>query len=109
MRHADAILRFLDSLGRASDGQFYLGLFHSLPRESFAILAVDGEVTRDAADALALDLRYLTELDLYPTLLFGLLDPAGAARQAHATATILERSGVQSQRVDADPATLGDS
>ena len=109
MRHADVILRFLDSLGRASDGQFYLGLFHSLPRESFAILAVDGEVAHDNADALALDLRYLTQLDLYPTLLFGLLDARGASRQAHATATILERSGVSSVRLDADPATLATS
>ena len=109
MRPTDVILRFLDSLGRASDGQFYLGLFHSLPRESFAILAVDGEVTHDAADALALDLRYLTQLDLYPTLLFGLLDSAGASRHAPATATALERSGVASARLDANPATLAAS
>lgn len=108
MRHTDAILRFLDSLGRASDGQYYLGLFHSLPRESFAILAVDGEVALDAADALALDLRYLTQLDLFPTLLFGFQDASSASRHAHATVTALERSGVGHARMDAASPGLAD-
>jgi acetylglutamate kinase len=106
MRTTEAILRFLDSLGRASDGQFYLGLFHSLPRESFAVLAVDGDVVRDAPDALALDLRYLMQLELFPTLLFGLQDASGGSRLAHATATVLERSGVPCAPLSAEQGSL---
>jgi acetylglutamate kinase len=104
MRHSDAILRFLDSVGRVSDGQFYLGLFHSLPRESFAVLAVDAEVVHEALDALVLDLRYLTQLDLYPVLVFGLPDGEGAEADADATAKALEASGVSAARIGTEGA-----
>lgn len=100
VRHTEAIIRFLDSLGRASDGQFYLGLFHSLPRESFAVLCVDRDVVRESLDALTLDLRYLSQLELYPTVVFGLLDGGESGRDADAALEALARSGVGAVRVD---------
>jgi acetylglutamate kinase len=100
MRHTEAILRFLDSLGRVSDAQFYLGLFHSLPRESFAVLSVDGEVVRDALEALVFDLRYLSQLELYPSLVFGLLDDRKAAGHTEATVRALARAQVPAVLID---------
>jgi bifunctional N-acetylglutamate synthase/kinase len=62
--------RFLASVGRPAEAELYLSLFRAERRESFAVIAVDGEVAGVAADALAVDLEFLAELGLSPILVF---------------------------------------
>ena len=78
----DVVLRFLESTGRPSEARLYLDLFRSRPREQFAAIAVDANVMADAADAVVQDLRFLAALDLYPTVVLGIFQPAEAVLHA---------------------------
>ncbi len=90
----DVVLRFLESTGRPSEARFYLSLFRTRPREQFATIAIDAHVMSDAADAVALDLKFLAALDLYPTVVLGIFQPAGAAAHARRLRRHLEAEGV---------------
>lgn len=85
----DLVLRFLSSIGRPAEAQQYLDLFRSEHPERFAIVHVADAVIRHAADALAVELRYLVELGLEPVLCFGAVEPRGAARAAERLAQAL--------------------
>ncbi len=63
MQPSDAVLKFLESVGRRSEVELYLRLFRSQEPDRFAILSVDERVDREA---LELDLHYLEALDLHP-------------------------------------------
>jgi bifunctional N-acetylglutamate synthase/kinase len=78
----DLVLRFLSSIGRPAEAQQYLDLFRSEYPERFAIVHVADAVVRHAADALAVELRYLVELGLEPVLAFGAIEPRSAERDA---------------------------
>ncbi len=78
----DLVLRFLSSIGRPAEAQQYLDLFRSEHPERFAIVHVADAVVRDAADALAVELRYLVELGLEPVLALGAIEPRNAERAA---------------------------
>ena len=43
---AEAVLTFLESVGRRSEAEFYLRLFRKIPKESFAIVAAEAPVVR---------------------------------------------------------------
>ncbi len=86
---ADLVLRFLTSIGRPAEAQQYLDLFRAEHPERFAIIHVADAVVRHAADALAVELRYLVELGLRPVLAFGAIEPGGAARAAERVAAAL--------------------
>ena len=88
------VLRFLESVGRPTETRFYLDLFRAKPREQFAAIAIDANVMRGAADAVALDLRFLAALGLFPTVVFGLLNAASAPAHAARLGTALEAQGV---------------
>jgi len=98
----DVVLRFLESTGRPSEARLYLGLFRARSREQFAAIAIDANVMADAADAVVQDLKFLAALDLYPTVVLGIFQPADAARHGTALRRHLEAEGV---RVDVLPAT----
>lgn len=85
----DLVLRFLSSIGRPAEAEQYLALFRSEHPERFAIIHVADAVVRHAADALAVELRYLHELGLHPVLAFGAIEPGGAARAAERMAAAL--------------------
>ena len=72
------VLRFLASVGRPAEAELYLSLFRAERRESFAVIAVDGAVAGVAADALAVDLEFLSELGLSPILAFETAGQAAA-------------------------------
>ncbi len=72
------VLRFLASVGRPAEAQLYLSLFRAERRESFALIAVDSEVAGVAADALAVDLEFLSQLGLSPVLAFDSAEQAAA-------------------------------
>ena len=89
----DVVLRFLESTGRPSEARLYLDLFHARPREQFAAIAIDANVMSDAADAVVQDLRFLAALDLFPTVVLGIFQPADAAAHARVLSRHLERRG----------------
>ena len=52
MEPAEAVLRFLESLGRRTEADFYLSLFRAEPKERFAAISVDANVARSATEAV---------------------------------------------------------
>ena len=90
----DVVLRFLESMGRPSEARFYLDLFRARPREEFAAIAVDANVMSGAIDAVAQDLRFLAALDLFPTIVLGIFQPADGLQHARALARHLGDAGV---------------
>jgi acetylglutamate kinase len=80
---AGVVLTFLESVGRRSESELYLRLFRELPKESFAIIAVESAVVRYAAGSLVEQLRFLRELGLFAPVAVGLFEPATAGKAAH--------------------------
>jgi len=72
---AEAVLTFLESVGRRSEAELYLRLFHKLPKESFAIIAPGGPVLRYALGSVVEQLKFLADLGLYAPVVLGLFDP----------------------------------
>jgi acetylglutamate kinase len=103
MEPAEVVLRFLESMGRRSEAEFYLALFRSEPKERFAAISVDASVARHAMDAVVLDLHFLAALGLFPTVFLGLLEPTEAAEHAARVRRRLERAGVPSLIVPRGP------
>ena len=69
------MLTFLESVGRRSEAEFYLRMFHGLPKESFAVIVPGGPVVRSALGSIVEQLRFLADLGLYATVVLGLFDP----------------------------------
>src|SRR5262249_61170147 len=84
MEPAEVVLRFLESVGRADEAQFYLRLFRAEAKERFAAIHVDANVLRHAGEAVALELSFLASLGLVPVLVVGLFAPSDAPEQARA-------------------------
>ncbi len=97
----DVVLRFLESTGRPSEARLYLSLFRARPREQFAAIAIDAHVMADAADAVVQDLRFLAALDLFPTVVLGIFQPAEAAGHARSLRRHLEAEGVRVEELSA--------
>jgi len=97
----DVVLRFLESTGRPSEARLYLNLFRARPREQFAAIAIDAHVMAAAADAVAQDLRFLAALDLFPTVLLGIFQPAEAAEHGRRLRHHLKAEGVRVELLSA--------
>ncbi len=104
---AEAVLTFLESVGRRSEAELYLGLFRRLPKESFSIIAAEAPVVRQALGSLVEQLRFLSELGLYAPVVLGLFDPDSAARGAERLAARLPAAGLEPIVHDAGEAALG--
>lgn len=89
------MLRFLESLGRRSETEFYVRLFRQLPKESFAIIAAGAPVLRQATGALVEQLKFLADLDLFAPIVLGLFDPASSATGAERLAKRLPGAGLE--------------
>src|SRR5262249_44100746 len=94
MEPAEVVLRFLESVGRADEAQFYLRLFRAEAKERFAAIHVDANVLRHAGEAVALELSFLASLGLVPVVLVGLFAPSDAGEQANLLRRPLEAAGV---------------
>lgn len=70
LKPADLVVRFMRTVGHQRDAEHYLELFTSVEPESFAIVICDEEILANDGEALALELRYLTRLGLFPVLMF---------------------------------------
>ena len=97
---ADAVLQFLASVGSSAEAEFYLRLFRSRARESFATIAVEASCLEHDADGVAVDLRFLSELGLTPVVLLGLDDPGAASEHRHALQALLHDSEVATAALD---------
>lgn len=106
MDTADVVLRFLESVGRRSEAEYYVGLFRSDPKEQFAAISVDANVARHATEAVVLDLRFLAALGLTPTVVLGLFGPQDAMEHATKIHRRLNAAGVRSQLLDAKSENL---
>ncbi len=107
---SDAVLRFLESIGRRSEAEFYLALFRAASKETFANLVIGASVLRDGADAVVLDLRFLRGLGLVPvvSLGFGSSGPAGTD-QVERFHRRLERAEIPSQSYSTETPSLADA
>lgn len=102
----DVVLRFLESTGRPSEARLYLDLFRARPREQFAAIAIDAHVMADAADAVVQDLRFLAALDLFPTVVLGIFQPADAYSHADSLLCHLGDEGVRAKEIPAATGVL---
>lgn len=94
MEPAEAVLKFLRSVGPATEAELYLRLFRDTPRESFAVLTADAATMAQSVDAVAMDLRFLSLLELTPVVLLSPFSPIGAAEQARALQACLHTQKV---------------
>jgi acetylglutamate kinase len=97
MQPADVVLRFLESVGRRDEAEFYLRLFREQGRERFACISVDANVARHASEAVVLDLKFLAALDLTPVVVLGLFEPTDAGEHAARIQRRLSREGVAAE------------
>jgi acetylglutamate kinase len=104
----DVVLRFLESTGRPSEARLYLDLFRARPREQFAAIAIDANVMADAADAVVQDLKFLAALDLFPTVVLGIFQPADAAGHARNLRRHLEVERVRVEELSSTTAGLAE-
>jgi hypothetical protein len=107
---ADVVLRFLESVGRRAEAEFYVQLFRSEPKEQFGAIAVDANVARFAFEAVVLHLRFLAMLGLAPLVVLGAFAPADAPEHAARVVRRLGREGVSAAIVpSADVDALTDA
>lgn len=103
---AEAVLTFLESVGRRSEAEFYLRMFHGLPKESFAIIVPGGPVVRSALGSIVEQLRFLADLGLYATVVLGLFDPETGATSSERLVKRLPASGMSPSPHDMSEAEL---
>lgn len=93
MNPQELVLRFLTSVGRPAEAQQYLELFRTSRKgdgpSAFAVIHVSDPVLDHALDALAVDLRFLVELDLLPVVAFGAVSGRSAHKSAQRVAAAL--------------------
>jgi NAT, N-acetyltransferase, of N-acetylglutamate synthase len=92
---AEAVLTFLESVGRRSEAEFYLRLFLKLPPESFGIIAPGATVVRYALGSLVEQLKFLADLGLYAPVVLGLYDPEQGAASSERLVKRLPASGME--------------
>ena len=91
---AEAVLTFLESVGRRSEAEFYLRLFLKLSPESFGIIAPGATVIRYALGSLVEQLKFLADLGLHAPVVLGLYDPERGASSAERLVKRLQPAGM---------------
>jgi hypothetical protein len=97
MLPADAIARFIESMGRHAETEFWLKLFRAEAKERFATLAIEPQVLEHAFDAVVVDLRFLSLLGLTPVVTLGVYDHGDTETQVQKLHQGLLRAGVTAQ------------
>ena len=97
----EIITRFLESVGQKADVDLYLKLFRAQRKESFAIIAADAQIVKNALDPVHFDLRILAGLGLLPVVMLGLYDGKDADAQAARAQEWLVEDGVPARIVRA--------
>lgn len=68
---AEAVLTFLESLGRRSETEFYVRLFRNLPKQSFALILTTPRAVDAALGSLVEQLSFLADLGLRAPVIVG--------------------------------------
>jgi hypothetical protein len=105
---ADAVLMFVESVGRRSEAELYLKLFRQLPKESFAVIAPGTQVLLRALGSLVEQLRFLHDLGLAAPVVLGLFDPATPLGGAERLAKRLPSVGLEPSLHDAGEVDLAE-
>ncbi len=98
---AETVLRFLESVGRRAEAEFYVQLFRATPKEQFGAIFVDASVARHATEAVVLHLKFLAGLGLAPLTVLGAFEPGDAPEHAARVVRRLERQGIAASLVPA--------
>ncbi|MFO0609454.1 MAG: hypothetical protein U0324_40190 [Polyangiales bacterium] len=98
---AETVLRFLESVGRRAEAEFYVQLFRAAPKEQFGAIFVDASVARHATEAVVLHLKFLAGLGLAPLTVLGAFEPGDAPEHAARVVRRLERQGIAASLVPA--------
>lgn len=93
------MLRFLESVGRRAEAEFYVQLFRAGPKEQFGAIFVDASVARHATEAVVLHLKFLAGLGLAPFTVLGAFEPGDAPDHAERIVRSLERQSIAVARV----------
>lgn len=72
MEPAEAVLKFLQSVGRGNEADFYIRLFRSTEPERFATLVINASTLTEGINTVVGDLRFLHSLGLTPVVAIGL-------------------------------------
>lgn len=92
---AEAVLTFLESVGRRSEAELYLGFFQRLPKESFAIIAPGSPVLRIGPGSFAEQLKFLADLGLSAPIVLGLIGSTPARAALERLERRLTAAGIQ--------------
>jgi acetylglutamate kinase len=102
------VLTFLESVGRRSEAELYLGLFRQLPKQSFAIVVTEAAVIRHALGSLLEELKFLADLGLVAPVVVGASSPDTALRGASELARHLPRVGLATSQYEMTTPGLGE-
>lgn len=72
MEPAEAVLKFLQSVGRGNEADFYIRLFRSTAPERFATLVINASTLTEGINTVVGDLKFLHSLGLTPVVVIGL-------------------------------------
>lgn len=108
MEPAEAVLKFLQSIGRGSEADFYIRLFRSTAPERFATLVINASTLTEGINTVVGDLRFLHSLGLTPVVAIGLHWSRDVQANGKRLQDKLLDSGVPSAVCDADTSTLID-
>ncbi|MDH5672911.1 MAG: hypothetical protein OEZ06_12225 [Myxococcales bacterium] len=99
---AEAVLKFLRSVGNSSEAEFYLDLFRSWAPERFAAIAVLAAAMDHGSEGVALDLRFLHQLGLTPLVVLGLYDPARSDEHGRRLVELSQQAGIATEVLEGD-------
>lgn len=98
MEPSEAVYKFLRSVAPKREAELYLRHFRQAPKARFAAIVIDSQAMTDNADAVAVDLRFLNQLQLTPVVVLGLDSPDQARQQAQILHARLLQQGVRVTR-----------
>ena len=104
---AETVLTFLESVGRRSEAEFYLGLFRKLPKESFAIVVVGEAALSSLQGSVVEQLRFLADLDLRVAIVLGTWSQGDSDEAAETMAVSLMRRALAPAQFLLDQPGLG--
>ncbi|HEU5072894.1 MAG TPA: hypothetical protein VFU02_01950, partial [Polyangiaceae bacterium] len=104
---AETVLTFLESVGRRSEAEFYLGLFRKLPKESFAIVVVGEAALSSLQGSVVEQLRFLADLDLRVAIVLGTWSHGDSEEAAETMAVSLMRRALTPAHFLLDQPGLG--
>lgn len=104
---AETVLTFLESVGRPSEAEFYLGLFRKLPKESFAIVVMGEAALSSLQGSVVEQLRFLADLDLRVAIVLGAWSKGDSEAATEHLALALMRRGLAPPHFRLDQPGLG--